>query len=290
MAKFFGTPQGVHVGQQFIDRRDLHEASVHRPLQAGISGTKAEGADSIVLSGGYKDDLDFGDYILYTGHGGKDPNSSSQIANQSPDDAGNAGLITSMLLGLPVRVIRGSRFKSEFSPPAGFRYAGLYTVTDWNPALGKDGFTIIQFRLDRIPEQDPYLASTPTVPDPAFATTTVSRRIRDSAIAREVKELYEFHCQVCSTAIEIFEGRFYAEGAHVRPLGRPHLGADSLDNLLCLCANHHAQLDKGGLFILNDMTLQDRMGLAVGALDFKKKHSLLPENAEYHRAFWTKVG
>jgi hypothetical protein len=30
------------------------------------------GAESIVVSGGYKDDNDFGDVIVYTGHGGQD--------------------------------------------------------------------------------------------------------------------------------------------------------------------------------------------------------------------------
>ena len=33
----------------------------------GIGGTKAEGADSIVVNGGYEDDEDYGDEIIYTG-------------------------------------------------------------------------------------------------------------------------------------------------------------------------------------------------------------------------------
>ena len=62
--RFFGTADGVRVGRLFVNRRELHEAFVHRPTQAGISGTKAEGADSIVVSGGYIDDEDHGDYII----------------------------------------------------------------------------------------------------------------------------------------------------------------------------------------------------------------------------------
>ncbi len=38
---------------------------------AGISGSESEGADSIVLSGGYEDDEDLGDEIVYAGHGGR---------------------------------------------------------------------------------------------------------------------------------------------------------------------------------------------------------------------------
>lgn len=286
MARFFGTPEGVHVGQQFVDRRELHDVGVHLPIQAGISGTKAEGADSIVVSGGYGDDRDYGDYILYTGHGGKDPNSSKQVADQSIDAPGNAGLVTSMILGLPVRVTRGAHKGSVFGPPSGYRYAGLFLVTEVIEKPGADDYKIIQFRLERIAEQAPYMAEAPAAPDPAFATTIVTRRVRDSAVAREIKTIYDFHCQACDTAIEGFEGRLYAEGAHVRPLGRPHLGADLLNNVLCLCPNHHTQLDNGGLFIRDDMTLEDRLGMPVGELTFKKSHMLLVENAEYHRNSW----
>jgi putative restriction endonuclease len=45
---------------------EAHDAGVHRPLQAGISGAVSEGADSIVVSGGSEDDRDFGDTIVYT--------------------------------------------------------------------------------------------------------------------------------------------------------------------------------------------------------------------------------
>jgi putative restriction endonuclease len=38
----------------------------------GIHGTAKEGADSIVVSGGYVDDRDMGDVIIYTGEGGND--------------------------------------------------------------------------------------------------------------------------------------------------------------------------------------------------------------------------
>ena len=107
MSRFFGTPDGIRVGQQFIDRRELHDLHVHRPLQAGISGTKAEGADSIVVSGGYIDDEDHGNWVVYTGHGGNDSSTGRQIGHQTIDAPGNAGLVTSRAEGLPLRVIRG---------------------------------------------------------------------------------------------------------------------------------------------------------------------------------------
>ena len=283
MSRFFGTPDGVHVGQLFENRAELQAEYVHRPGQAGISGTGIEGADSIVLSGGYTDDEDHGDYVIYTGHGGHDPSSRGQVSDQSIDAPGNAALITSETLGLPVRVTRGWQLKSPYAPPVGYRYAGLFNVTSHWTKTGLDGFVVVLYRLDRIPEQDELVTSTPVDPDVAYATSVVSRRIRDSEMARQLKLLYKYECQICGLA----KGRLYSEGAHVKPLGKPHLGADKSDNLLNLCPNHHTQLDIGGLFILPDMTIADSAGLAVGSLTFRKKHQLELANAEYHRWMWT---
>lgn len=287
VAKFFGTPDGTHVGQLFIDRRDLHDSFVHRPLQAGISGTRTDGSDSIVVSGGYADDEDHGDYIIYTGHGGKDPNSTRQIADQSLNAPGNAGLITSFISGLPVRVIRGKHKSSPFAPPAGYLYSGLYLVTQHWMERGTDGFQIVRFRLERIGEQVPLEPQSANVPDPEYAQTIVSRRIRDSALAREVKHLYDFQCQICSTAIQTFDGRAYAEGAHVRALGRPHLGRDQLANILCLCPNHHTQFDLGGLVLTDQMeAFETRTMTHVADLKFRKHHRIDISNARYHRELW----
>jgi len=286
MAKYFGTPPGIHVGQQFLSRQELHDVGLHAPLQAGISGTKSEGADSIVVSGGYGDDRDCGDYLLYTGHGGRDAGSGKQVADQSIDAPGNAGMITSMTLGLPVRVIRGAHKSSSFAPPSGYRYAGLFLVTDLKIRNGADGFKVVQFRLDRLGEQEPYISQGESKLDPAFATTTISRRIRDSEVSRHVKRLYGYRCQACGTGIDDFRGTPYAEGAHVRPLGRPHLGADVMSNLLCLCPNHHAQLDLGGARISNEMVFARPDTSESFALVFKKNHQLSLENVVYHRSMW----
>jgi len=36
---------------------------------AGIHGNPREGAFSVALSGGYEDDVDYGEYFTYTGEG-----------------------------------------------------------------------------------------------------------------------------------------------------------------------------------------------------------------------------
>ncbi len=73
-----GHIEGVRVGQIFTDRRALHDANVHRGLRQGI----ASDGSSIVLAGGYIDDEDEGEIIIYMGEGGKDPISTRQISDQ----------------------------------------------------------------------------------------------------------------------------------------------------------------------------------------------------------------
>lgn len=289
MPRFFGTPDGIRVGQQFIDRRELHDLHVHHPTQPGISGTKIEGADSIVVSGGYLDDDDHGDWILYTGVGGRDPNTGRQVRDQTIDAPGNAGLITSSAQGLPVRVIRGRHNKSPYAPPNGFVYAGLFEVTAYWVEKGRHGFDIVRFKLERLPEQAPLTTREPAEPDPAYASSTVSRRIRDTSLSREIKKIYAHHCQICGEVIAGADGRVYSEGAHVKPLGRPHIGRDSLDNLLCLCPNHHTELDLGGMVILDNFSVAHTSNLQPFAdISFKKHHHLDLENARYQRRFWTR--
>lgn len=52
--RVFGHIAGVSVGETFPDRGAVHVAGIHNPPVAGISGSKKEGADSIVLSGGVR--------------------------------------------------------------------------------------------------------------------------------------------------------------------------------------------------------------------------------------------
>jgi len=144
--RVFGEIPGYPEGTLFESRIELSQAGVHRPTVAGISGASDEGADSIVLSGGYEDDQDFGDEIIYTGHGGRDEQTKQQISDQLLT-RGNLALAYSRLHGLPVRVIRGANHKSPFSPPVGYRYDGLYRVEDYWHDIGRSGYVIWRFRL-----------------------------------------------------------------------------------------------------------------------------------------------
>ena len=258
---------------------------VHRPLQAGISGTGREGADSIVVSGGYADDRDYGDQIIYTGHGGRDRNSGRQIADQTVGDPGNAGLIKSQLDELPVRVLRGATRHSRYAPLSGYRYDGLYGVLDHWAEVGEDGFQVIRFRLERINPEEP-LPQKPGVavvvqPVPR-RSTLINRQLRDSRMARQVKAWHNYVCQFCEERI-VLEGDFpYAEAAHIKALGEPHSGPDDTSNMLCLCPNDHVRFDNGALALTDDFRVLDRRG-NVRKLRTVSQHDINLEYIAYHR-------
>ena len=255
--RIFGHIPGYPPGSLFASRAELSETGVHKQLQAGISGSQYEGAESIVLSGGYEDDEDFGDVIIYTGYGGRDSRTGEQVSDQ-PFARWNRALAYSKQNGLPVRVIRGTSHASPYSPPVGYSYDGLYTVEDYWSESGKSGFRVWRFRLVEIPRRvvtGKSIAELQTEYYPIERRQTmISRIVRDTAQTRRVKVLYDYACQMCGIRLEGSAGP-YAEAAHVRPLGAPHNGPDTLDNILCLCPNHHALFDYGGVAVDENLAL-----------------------------------
>lgn len=280
----FGNIQGISEGHWFAGRKEMMATSFHRNWGAGIDGNGKEGASAIVLSGGYEDDRDLGDEIIYTGAGGNDTNTGKQVEDQTWTNRGNAGLVTSMNKGLPIRVIRGHQHKSDFSPSTGYTYAGLYSVVDAWEETGKSGYKICRFRLvysgtnpDRIPVEKIELDYSKK--KRRVKEGTVVRVVRDTSLANSIKELYNYECQVCETSIQTSNGK-YAEGAHIKPLGTPHEGEDATDNLLCLCPNHHVMFDRGGFAINDDLEL---IGNEHGSLKMHSKHRIDTSNLQYHR-------
>ncbi len=75
--------------------------------------------------------------------------------------------------------------------------------------------------------------------------TTTYRILRDTDKANRVKALHNYECQICGHTIHLPDGSRYAEAHHIRPLGKPHDGPDTMGNIVCVCPNHHAELDYG---------------------------------------------
>lgn len=278
--RIFGELPNIPEGSEFESRASLSQYGVHGPRQAGISGSQTEGADSIVLSGGYEDDEDHGDVIIYTGHGGRSQDTGLQVADQQLSHY-NLALVISCQRGFPVRVIRGSNHKSELSPPLGYRYNGLYRVDSYWREKGVSGFYVWRFRLikldasliaNKVEEEQADYGKTKRV------ETLVQRIIRDTALSTYVKEMYGFQCQVCRAKIITNTG-LYAEAAHIQSLGIPHDGPDVIGNILCLCPNHHVMFDFGGFGIADNLSL---IGLD-GKLYRKSNHIIESKFLRYHR-------
>jgi len=231
---------------------ELAEAGVHRHRQAGISGSASKGADSIVVSGGYEDDQDFGDLIIYTGYGGRDPATGRQVSDQ-PFSSWNRALAYSGLNGLPVRVIWGEGHDSPYSPSKGYRYDGLYLVDDYWQDRGRASFLVWRYRLvelpDRVDQVTELQSATEGIEVPSAAPrrqATVLRFVRDTKQARGIKELNDY---------------------------------DTADNILCLCPSHHVLFDHGGVVVAEDLSL---IGVR-GRLTVRPRHHLSEEHLRYRR-------
>jgi predicted restriction endonuclease len=103
---------------------------------------------------------------------------------------------------------------------------------------------------------------------PSRTTTTVHRIMRDSDIVAQLKRLYLYRSQICSTRLE-FNSGYYCEAHHLKPLGVPHNGPDIKDNIIIVCPNHHVLLDYGAL------------QLDIKSLELNK-HAVTPAFLDYH--------
>ncbi|RHZ83652.1 hypothetical protein Glove_89g81 [Diversispora epigaea] len=160
--KQFGHIPGYEVGSWWESRMECCHAGVHAPTVAGIAYNEEEGAISVALSGGYEDDVDWGDAFTYTGSGGRDLKGTKKrpknlrTAPQSKNQAltgGNLALKVSCETGNPVRVIRGYKLNNEYAPKEGYRYDGLYKVEKWWEEIGLSGFRVFKYAFKRFPDQ-----------------------------------------------------------------------------------------------------------------------------------------
>ena len=284
MARVFGEFPITQPGA-VLPRSSLSEWAFTARLRPVSPVANARELTPTVVSGGYEDDEDYGDYLVYTGHGGNDPSTRKQVADQELA-AGNLALATSSLHGEPVRVVRGTGGDPSYSPTSGFRYDGLFFVERYWSEVGKSGFLIFRYELVKTPEESAITSvpEGPTTGAPApRIETSVQRLVRNTNVASRVKRMYDYRCQVCGLRLDT-PGRPYAEGAHIRPLGRPHDGPDLESNVLCLCPTDHVRFDYGAFWILDDLSIVDAMsGEQTGALTVLPSHAIDLAHLKHHR-------
>ncbi|MFJ7211232.1 YDG/SRA domain-containing protein [Amycolatopsis sp. NPDC098790] len=300
--RVYGDIPGYPEGSMFASRAEVAESGVHRALQAGIVGTGELGAESIVSSGGYEDDDDRGEELIYTGHGGRDER-GRQVADQTFAAPGNAALLTSSQTKEPVRVVRGPDPKSPHAPDQGYRYDGLYRVEAAAMERGQGDYLVCRFQMIKLTNAadvsfglgDYLLPSEPAHPgktignaEPERKPVTAQRIVRTTRVAEDVKKMYNHTCQICSTRLSVGNGEAYSEGAHIKALGGLHRGPDQMCNVLCLCPNCHVQFDRGAIVIDANRTVL-REGTPAGTLKEMPGHEIKDEFLEYHRQVYSEL-
>ncbi|MDZ4656055.1 MAG: HNH endonuclease [Bythopirellula sp.] len=145
--------------------------------------------------------------------------------------------------------VNNNRYPPKYVISLASQYANgvVYAPGDFNAVEAKNyfigkGYKIIDRRLEGGQTQKP---SDLVDAAPERVATTTYRILRDTDLARQIKVLHEYKCQICGHTILLADGSFYAEAHHIRPLGAPHNGPDTPGNIICVCPNHHAELDYG---------------------------------------------
>ncbi|KAI0233000.1 E3 ubiquitin-protein ligase UHRF1 [Lamellibrachia satsuma] len=208
-----GPVPGVEVGTTWKFRVQVSESGCHRPHVAGIHGREDDGAFSLVLSGGYEDDVDEGDQFTYTGSGGRDLSGNKRTAEQSCDqtltrmnkalakncnaslDVKKGAEAKDWRAGRAVRVIRNvkGRKHSKYAPEEGNRYDGIYKVVKYWPNKGKSGFLVWRFLLRR------------DDPTPAPWTREGKKRIKELDLTIQYPEGYLENLREKEAALEAAE-------------------------------------------------------------------------------------
>ncbi|KAL0021355.1 hypothetical protein WJX77_007695 [Trebouxia sp. C0004] len=135
---------GLEVGARFGGRGEVAILGIHTQMMRGIDCYKGSPAYAIVMSGGYKDDVDEGLMIDYTGEGGQ---TGGKHTKDQTWTAGNLALRDSLRQKVPVRVVRGSTEKVNNQKELIYTYDGLYEVTAADMVTGQEGFKICKFKL-----------------------------------------------------------------------------------------------------------------------------------------------
>ena len=168
-----GKNRGLVVCDTWQSRLECRQYGAHFPHVAGIAGQSNFGSQSVVLAGGYEDDVDNGDWFLYTGSGGRDLSGNKRTNKEQGFDqefaAFNKALQLSCTKGYPVRVVRSYKDKHSQYAPARLikdpknpkkdkdpknlttpvRYDGTYRITKCWRTPGNQGMLVCRYLFVR---------------------------------------------------------------------------------------------------------------------------------------------
>ncbi|XP_074578940.1 histone-lysine N-methyltransferase, H3 lysine-9 specific SUVH1-like [Curcuma longa] len=152
VGKRVGSIPGVEVGDIFYFRFEMNLIGLHSPSMAGIDylttsfGDKDEPiAICVVSSGGYENEEDDIDVLIYSGQGGSGKHDQKL-------ERGNLALDRSFHKKNQIRVVRSAK---DINCPTGkiYIYDGLYKIESSWTEKNKAGFNMFKYKLLREPGQ-----------------------------------------------------------------------------------------------------------------------------------------
>ncbi|XP_072997007.1 histone-lysine N-methyltransferase, H3 lysine-9 specific SUVH1-like [Typha latifolia] len=156
VGKRIGVVPGVEIGDLFYFRMEMCIAGLHAPSMAGIDYMTAKfdnqdepAAICIVSAGGYENDDDDVDVLIYVGQGGSNKNEEK---HDQKLERGNLALERSTYRKNEIRVVRSAKDPTCQTGKI-YIYDGLYKIQDSWKEKAKTGFNVFKYKLLREPEQ-----------------------------------------------------------------------------------------------------------------------------------------
>jgi euchromatic histone-lysine N-methyltransferase len=154
--KTVGHVPGVEVGDIFFYRIEMCIVGLHAPAMGGIDympvnsvGKDDSLAVCIISSGGYDNEEDDTDILVYTGQGG---NSRKKQKHDQKLERGNLALMNSQNKNTQIRVVRSTHDPFRHSEKI-YIYDGLYRIEESWIEKARNGFNVFKYKLRREPGQ-----------------------------------------------------------------------------------------------------------------------------------------
>lgn len=164
---------------------------------------------------------------------------------------------------VPVRNPDGRYWEEKLHSPDGSSNQGAFGVSvrripdEEFELICAAGFSDDLF--DDVRSDPPGLSEPPSVFRRPIVEQIVSRKFRDAAFAKTVREAYDRKCAVTGLQIINGGGRAEMEAAHIRPVADD--GPDSIRNGLALSRTAHWLFDRGLISVDDDYRLLKADGL-----------------------------
>jgi hypothetical protein len=114
----------------------------------------------------------------------------------------------------------------------------------------------------------------------------IKQVVRRSDNVRFLHQTYSGECQLTGSRLTMPDGSFSVDCAHIRPLGSPHFGKDSIDNMFSLSPNMHRLFDRGCVKIDPDsLSIELRHGNNLPHLSrvlIRENHPIDRANLSYY--------